>query len=51
MLRQKYTLLGGAIPITVIGGDDVAKVDKIVTVRAALCSLCPGIVSGKKNMN
>lgn len=44
MLRQKYTILGGSIPITIIGGDDGTKVDKIVSVCAALCNLCPGIV-------
>ena len=44
MLRQKYTILGGAIPLTMIGGDEGTKVDKVVTVCAALCNVCPGIV-------
>ena len=47
MLCQMYMLLGGVIPITVIRGGDGTKVDKIMTVCATLCNMCPGIVLAK----
>ena len=45
VLRQKYTVLAGTIPLTFLASEEGTKVDKIVTVCAALCNLCPAVVS------
>ena len=47
MIRQKYTILNGVLPVALFGGAP-DKVDKIVTVCSALCSMCSSVVIQKQ---
>ena len=46
-LKQKYTILQGVLPISLIQDerDTTSTIDKIVTVCCACVNLCPAIVS------
>ena len=48
MLRQKYTILSGTLPIAFLMHDDKATscafIDKVVTVCCALCNCCESVV-------
>lgn len=47
LVRQKYTVLGGPLPIDFISarpGDAVPLVDRIVRVCCSLCNLCDSVV-------
>ena len=46
VLKQKYTILQGVLPITLVAGTDgsYATIDKIVRVCYALVNLCPSVV-------
>ena len=47
-LKNKYTILKGPIPTPMVKHADdteVANIDKILTVCAALTNLCPSVVS------
>ena len=43
LLRQKYTILNGVLPVSLFGGAP-DKVDKIVVVCSALCNMCSSLV-------
>ena len=46
VLKQKYTILQGTLPIRLIVGDeDDSTIDKIVSVCCACVNLCPSVVS------
>ena len=47
VIKQKYTILQGTIPITLIKDQtsDTPTLDKIVRVCCALVNLCPSVVS------
>lgn len=44
VLKQKYTILQGTIPITMLKDDTDCTIDNIVTTCAALCNLCVSTV-------
>jgi len=46
VLKQKYTILQGVLPISLISGGDksLSTLDKIVRVSCALVNLCPSVV-------
>lgn len=47
MLRQKYTYLGGVLPINTIMCDpssEYSMIDKVVTICCVLCNCCDSIV-------
>ena len=46
VLKQKYTILQGIVPIRLIAdsGDTNTTIDKIVNVCGALVNLCPSVV-------
>ena len=47
LLRQKFTYLGGVLPINVIMCDsssDLSMIDKVVVVCCALCNCCESII-------
>ena len=47
LLRQKYTILEGTLPINMVmtsPGTRYSTIDKIVLVCAALCNCCPSVV-------
>ena len=44
LLRQKYVILEGTLPLALLGSGEQDKVDKIVTVCAAFCNMCPSVV-------
>ena len=46
VLKQKYTILQGVLPITLVAGTDgsYTTIDKIVRVCCALVNLCPSVV-------
>ena len=47
LLRQKYTILEGTLPINAIMTDaesDYSTIDKIVVICAALCNCCNSVV-------
>ena len=46
MLKQKYTILQGILPISLIPDyqDSVSTIDKIITVCCVLVNLCPSVV-------
>ena len=47
-MKQKFTILQGTLPISLIkrpADTDVATIDKIVIVTAALVNLCNSIVT------
>ena len=46
VLKQKYTILQGVLPIALVAGTDgsFATIDKIVRVCCALVNLCPSVV-------
>ena len=47
LVRQKYTILGGTLPISFIikrVGEDSPLIDKIVRVCCALCNVCNSVV-------
>ena len=47
MVRQKYTILQGTLPIdyvTTRNGEDYPAVDHIVRIACALCNLCNSVV-------
>ena len=44
VLKQKYTILQGTIPISLIVGDN-STIDKIISVCCACVNLCPAVVS------
>ena len=46
LLRQKFTYLGGVLPINVImchSSSDLIMIDKVVVVCCALCNCCESI--------
>jgi len=46
VLKQKYTILQGTLPIQLIVGDeDDSTIDKIVSVSCTCVNLCPSVVS------
>ena len=46
VLKQKYTILQGTLPIRLIVGDENnSTIDKIVSVCCACVNLCPSVVS------
>ena len=47
LLKQKYTILQGTLPISLIltdSDDNVTTIDKIVRVCSALINMCPPVV-------
>ena len=46
VLKQKFTILQGVIPITLVSdyGDQNTTLDKLVRVCCALVNLCPSVV-------
>ena len=46
VLKQKYTILQGVLPISLIFDyqDSVPTIDKIITVCCVLVNLCPSVV-------
>ena len=47
VLKQKFTILQGTIPIalvTDIAGQNMVTIDKIVRVCCALVNLCPSVI-------
>jgi len=46
LLKQKYTILRGVLPISIISGGDesLSTLDKIVRVSYSLVNLCPSVV-------
>lgn len=48
VLKQKYTILGGILPLSFVSGhsdSDSADVDKLVKVCCALVNLCPSVIT------
>ena len=47
ILKQKFTILQGVLPISLIAGNDDkdSTIDKIVKVCCACVNLCPSVVS------
>ena len=47
VLKQKYTILQGTLPIRLIQDDnsETSTIDKIVTVCCACVNICPAVVS------
>ena len=46
VLKQKYTILQGILPISIVSGSDGTHsiIDKIVKVCCGLVNLCPSVV-------
>lgn len=46
VLKQKYTILQGVLPLSIVADKDeeYASVDKLVRVCCALVNLCPSVV-------
>ena len=47
LLRQKYKILSGTLPINFIkcsAGEEYSTIDKIVTICSALCNCCESVV-------
>ena len=47
LLKQKYTILQGTLPISLVSNDsddNVTTIDKIVRVCSALINMCPPVV-------
>ena len=47
LLRQKYKILSSTLPISLImceAEEEHSIIDKVVTVRSALCNLCESVV-------